>query len=826
MDEDPMPCSFCLLKLVNLSKAVFELTSALENSIVPPDSTVNGVGVITAVKKSVSPVKKAVSPVKKAVSPVKKALTPFKQNSTPVKEVTNSVKKSSITNKKVDQPRVLNEDVPPSNLNTSRRKSSRTRASLDPSASARVPQEPSKSVKETQSAARRLNGTPPYFKRERRGSLPNPTAVTQRLMEEQEDDPEDVTGDEDIREDASGYEATPSFSASEGRPKRSGGRSLTERNPDFVDIPQALQNSSSKQRGSLNFASPLLTPPPYKSTILLISDTRRALNKLNSAVGTSAGGTTAVGATAGGTTASIKRKSSVEDNSSLELSSKRNRTLSAKVLESLESNASKNWWTRMSDLKVVPNSQKQGNKVGTLAKKEEQGYKDGTPSKKDDLIIISQAKSAVSLTAEVGKMFKPTAVVAARTAEGQQQDWQLDSFRSDQLMQLDKALAKAGWKVGSGKNMEKEVFKNAKSKTDYIAGIKRLVSHFGVDPSIESEGKEEIIILEKSENNVLSHGKVVKSVSTCPPVRLPEKQRKMIRKPKKILKKKSALNKPSSFGVTKRIGNSRIWGKDRKNCPVCGILQGCNDLLYHLRTVHGDKACSECTASCYTQDNLVKHIQEAHKITLEGTNGAVEQGFDNMDSSSLGAGEGDSVQLKSKKKVLLKQQFIVKKSKSGKKGKKYLDSSSDFESVIKGKEIIPGGSVSEQNKLTAPSLSTSSQSVKVAEIDSTSNSRPQRTTRSIEERNPDFVVETFSRKSAEIDDSLETGEPILKMAKSKSKKVSIPSSQDLSFEENDLRIDEKSPFVDESNFSPFVDESLKEPEVENVAKSWFDINQG
>ena len=41
----------------------------------------------------------------------------------------------------------------------------------------------------------------------------------------------------------------------------------------------------------------------------------------------------------------------------------------------------------------------------------------------------------------------------------------------------------------------------------------------------------------------------------------------------------------------------------------------------------------------------------------------------------------------------------------------------DFESVIKGKEIIPGGSVSEQNKLTAPSLSTSSQSVKVKKID-------------------------------------------------------------------------------------------------------------
>ena len=41
----------------------------------------------------------------------------------------------------------------------------------------------------------------------------------------------------------------------------------------------------------------------------------------------------------------------------------------------------------------------------------------------------------------------------------------------------------------------------------------------------------------------------------------------------------------------------------------------------------------------------------------------------------------------------------------------------DFESVIKGKEIIPGGSVSGQNKLTAPSLSTSSQPVKVKKID-------------------------------------------------------------------------------------------------------------
>ena len=86
------------------------------------------------------------------------------------------------------------------------------------------------------------------------------------------------------------------------------------------------------------------------------------------------------------------------------------------------------------------------------------------------------------------------------------------------------------------------------------------MSHFGVDPSIESEEKEEIVILEKLENNVSSVGKVVKSVSTCPPARLPEKPRKMIRKPKKILTKKSALNKPSKmFILFLKIQSTLNW---------------------------------------------------------------------------------------------------------------------------------------------------------------------------------------------------------------------------------------------------------------------------
>ena len=102
------------------------------------------------------------------------------------------------------------------------------------------------------------------------------------------------------------------------------------------------------------------------------------------------------------------------------------------------------------------------------------------------------------------------------------------------------------------------------------------MSHFGVDPSIESEEKEEIVILEKLENNVSSVGKVVKSVSTCPPARLPEKPRKMIRKPKKILTKKSALNKPSKMFILffKNTINSqlvfllRIWICGGKLCMI------------------------------------------------------------------------------------------------------------------------------------------------------------------------------------------------------------------------------------------------------------------
>ena len=57
--------------------------------------------------------------------------------------------------------------------------------------------------------------------------------------------------------------------------------------------------------------------------------------------------------------------------------------------------------------------------------------------------------------------------------------WKSEDFRAEHLAKLDHALSSAGWSqaIRSGKNMEKEVFKNSSSEAEYVAGITRLVAH-------------------------------------------------------------------------------------------------------------------------------------------------------------------------------------------------------------------------------------------------------------------------------------------------------------------------------------------------------------
>merc|ERR1719474_672199 len=126
-------------------------------------------------------------------------------------------------------------------------------------------------------------------------------------------------------------------------------------------------------------------------------------------------------------------------------------------------------------------------------------------------------------------------------------------------------------------------------------------------------------------------------------------------------------------GVTKRTGNPRVWGKDRKNCPACGILQGGKELATHLRNEHGGGYCKECRTLHNTADLLQQHLKEH-----EGDSDA------SMDISTISGGKsavvssdsGMSLAQKNAtriKKMTSKPHYIVKKSISGKKGKKYLD---------------------------------------------------------------------------------------------------------------------------------------------------------
>ena len=105
-----------------------------------------------------------------------------------------------------------------------------------------------------------------------------------------------------------------------------------------------------------------------------------------------------------------------------------------------------------------------------------------------------------------------------------------------------------------------------------------------------------------------------------------------------------------------------------------------------------------------------------------------------------------------------------------------------------------------------------------------------------EDRNPDVVVDRIPRKSAEIagslikhivnEDSSEESTGDLRISETSTKtlkssikeiEVYVSDSPDTSFDQNELKIDENSPFVNETD---------SEMPIENVAKNWFDINQG
>ena len=133
--------------------------------------------------------------------------------------------------------------------------------------------------------------------------------------------------------------------------------------------------------------------------------------------------------------------------------------------------------------------------------------------------------------------------------------WKSSDFRSEQLSRLDEALSSAGWSaaIRSGKNMENNVFKEAKSETEYVSGIQRLVHHFNKGSLSNSNSPER-------KSNTVPHS--------------PPKVRRTVKPTRKIL---------DGMDFRRKVVVSKV------SCSECGDKFTKSKLKIHMESVHEDK---------------------------------------------------------------------------------------------------------------------------------------------------------------------------------------------------------------------------------------------
>ena len=139
--------------------------------------------------------------------------------------------------------------------------------------------------------------------------------------------------------------------------------------------------------------------------------------------------------------------------------------------------------------------------------------------------------------------------------ESTQSGWRSSGFRSEQLSRLDEALSSAGWSaaIRSGKNMENEVFKEAKSETEYVSGIQRLVEHFSKGSFSNSDSPE------RKSNSILHS---------------PPKVRRTVKPTRKIL---------DGMDFRRKVVVSKV------SCSECGNKFAKSKLKLHMESVHENK---------------------------------------------------------------------------------------------------------------------------------------------------------------------------------------------------------------------------------------------
>eukprot|EP00092_Neocalanus_flemingeri_P019485 GFUD01021110.1.p1 GENE.GFUD01021110.1~~GFUD01021110.1.p1 ORF type:complete len:940 (-),score=282.59 GFUD01021110.1:94-2592(-) len=269
--------------------------------------------------------------------------------------------------------------------------------------------------------------------------------------------------------------------------------------------------------------------------------------------------------------------------------------------------------------------------------------------------------------------------------------WKSDVFRAEHLAKLDNALSTAGWSqaIRSGKNMEKEVFKNSKSEPEYVAGINRLVAHFNrgntaIKTTVAKEASIEHSIGNQSpvQQHPLNSGKIIKpgneklktsiskmQVSAQSSEILPItalKEKRVVKPTKKIIEKKA--NAERLKGVKKV---TKTWSRTKVNCPMCGQPQLKTKLKEHMLVFHKSSPqfpCVDCEFKSSTKVDLENHLQTVHQdLNREESVSESEGSVSSQSISSSGEARSRANAVRSQ------FQYVVKTSKSGKQGRKYIE---------------------------------------------------------------------------------------------------------------------------------------------------------
>jgi len=286
--------------------------------------------------------------------------------------------------------------------------------------------------------------------------------------------------------------------------------------------------------------------------------------------------------------------------------------------------------------------------------------------------------------------------------------WRTSQFRSKQLSLLDKALSSVGWgqKHRNAKNMEQEVFENAQSEEAYISKMSRLVVYFSSgyqplnSPSAESpnsiigiQNKHQEALVQTSENLGIKKAKRTKgrtrqllsacenSIGTQPILKVVPIEEGKTDEIMEIIEEVATgkhgfierskaspdkLDKKSS-SIVKTVRKSARDGRVKIKCNICGKQFYKGSLKNHILNSHSDNQffpCKICRIKFPVMEELERHLECDHPnadlLLTSGSESSISETFVSMESSK-----------DTKRSSRSQYQYVLKTGKNGKQGRRY-----------------------------------------------------------------------------------------------------------------------------------------------------------